>query len=95
MLPQLYQRLGTYAPIMRKPRLEPAVVPQAPRSYAWRGIITAGMIPYGHTMVEFYYAPKPQFSARGQGSAYTQYQTNRVFVGEAPTRGVYTGVKYA
>lgn len=79
---------------MVRPRQEPTTVPISPRCL-WRlGYQQASGIPYGHCQVNPYYAPKAHMNANGVGSAQSAYNSNNVFVGNAPGRGVYTGVKY-
>ena len=94
MLPKIYQLLGSYSPIIVKPRLEPTIVPKTSRAMIWHGYDTAGIRPYPDTMLDFYYAPKPQTSGNGQGAAAAAIPGTRVFVGQAPIKGVYTGVKH-
>jgi len=89
-----YQRaLGEYARVPVKPRLEPLVIPRGPVHHDYyNGIMMNGVYPQVKMgMMAYYSAPK---AARGlPNQAPVGIPSVKVFVGVAPVRGVYTGVK--
>lgn len=94
-LPVNYQRLiESYQPIAAKPYLQPLVVPKTSRYWFATGFRINGVIPYNATIVPYWNAPRDPWSIQRQLTApiYVNAST-RVFSGQSPNRGIYTGVK--
>lgn len=52
-----------------------------------------GVIPYAQTTLSYYAAPKSNLSIQQPLTFQPLYGTNRVYAGQAPVDGIYTGVK--
>ena len=93
-IPAYQYALGEFARLLVKPRLEPLVVPRSPtRHDYYSGIPMPEQYgqPQGNTMLAYLQSPT-QISSQPNIAPPSIYST-KVFVGVAPVRGVYTGVK--
>lgn len=93
-LPIGYQRIiESYIPVAVKPYLQPMTVPGTSRSYISTGFLMNGPILYGATMTPYFVAPRDPWSIQAPLTAPVYFGSNRVFSGQSPSRGIYTGVK--
>lgn len=90
-----FQRIiESYSSIPTKPYLQPLAVPKAPRFWYWSGILMQGVIPYGMSQVAYWSAPREPWSVQKPLVAPVNINhSTAIFSGQAPTRGIYTGVK--
>jgi len=91
--PNDYQyRLGMYDRVGVQPRLQPSVIPQSPVKHDyWSGIIMPGTFQFLPCYLDYYQTQTQVFTA--PFAFPPSVNPTRVFVGQAPVRGVYTGVQ--
>lgn len=86
--------LRRFARIAVKPRLEPLVVPYTPPIHDYySGILLPATFPQpaGNTQLAYFESPKYDQSVPNR--APVDIRSTKVYVGTAPARGVYTGIK--
>lgn len=95
MLPPNYQRLiESWQPVAVKPYLQAMAIPSTSRYWFCASMQMNGVIPYGLSMVPYWVAPRDPWSIQRPLTAPVWYAgSTRVYSGQAPSRGIYTGVR--
>lgn len=93
MLKSNFQRLiESWQLVEVKPYLQPLVVPKTSRYVISTPLRMNGVIPYGVTISD-YWTNSKRYSGTIPVAPVNVGVSNRVFSGQAPNRGIYTGVK--